>query len=164
MDVGEGSSSRKGHRESGRNMELYNITKTLAGKPRRQEVGVKDKQGVINTEAQERLQRWVEHFSEILNRDVPMNLMEEDEGEELEEIEEIDSGRWVKNALKMTKRGKAARVDEVGPDLLRTDMEDTTSRLATCYNRLWESEKWPQVWKKGLIVKTFKKRDLFARL
>ena len=78
MDVGEGSSSRKGHRESGRNMELYNITKTLAGKPRRQEVGVKDKQGVINTEAQERLQRWVEHFSEILNRDVPMNPVEED--------------------------------------------------------------------------------------
>ena len=91
-----------------------------------------------------------------------MNPVKEDGGEELEEIEEIDLGRWrlqeVKNALKMTERGKAAGVDEVGPDLLRTDMEDTTSRLATCYNRLWESEKWPQVWKKGLIVKTFKKR------
>ena len=60
----------------------------------------------------------------------------------------------------MTIRGKAAGVDEVGPDLLRTDMEDTTSRLATCYNRLWESEKWPQVWKKGLIAKIFKKRYL----
>ena len=60
----------------------------------------------------------------------------------------------------MTKRGKAAGVDEVGPDLLRADMEDTASRLARCYNRLWESEKWPQVWKKGLIVKIFKKGDL----
>ena len=69
-----------------------------------------------------------------------MNPVEEDEGEELEEIEEIDFGRWrrqeVKNALKMTKRGKAAGVDEVGSDLLRADMEDTASRLARCYNRL----------------------------
>ena len=93
-----------------------------------------------------------------------MNPVEDDEGEELEEIEEIDLGRWriqeVKNALKMAKRGKAAGVDEVGPDLLRADMEDTASRLARCYNRLWESEKRPQVWKKGLIVKIFKKGDL----
>ena len=60
----------------------------------------------------------------------------------------------------MTKRGKAAGVDEVGPDLLRADMEDTANRLARCYNRLWESEKRLQVWKKGLIVKIFKKGDL----
>ena len=52
--------------------------------------------------------------------------------------------REVKNALKMTKQGKAVGVDEVGPDLLRADMEDTASWLARCYNRLWESEKWPQ--------------------
>ena len=31
--------------ENGRNKELYNITKTLAGEWRRQEVGVKDQQG-----------------------------------------------------------------------------------------------------------------------
>ena len=62
---------------------------------------------MIKTEVQERLQRWVEHFSEILNRDVKMNPVEEDGGEELEEIEEIDLRSWqileVKNALNMTK-------------------------------------------------------------
>ena len=60
----------------------------------------------------------------------------------------------------MAKQGKATGVDEVGPDLRRADVEDTASTLARCYNRLWESEKWPQVWKKGLIVKIFKKGDL----
>ena len=34
------------------------------------------------------------------------------------------------------------------------------ARLARCYNRLWGSEKWPQVWKKEHIVKIFKKGDL----
>ena len=149
--------------ENGRNKELYNITKTIAGERKRQEVGVKDKQ-LLKTEAGERLQRWVAHLSEKLDRDVPMNPVEEDGAEELDEIEEIDLGRWriqeVKNALKTTKRGKAVGVDEVGPDLLRADMEDTASTLTGCYNRLWEAEKWPEVWKKGLLVRIFKKSDL----
>ena len=39
-------------------------------------------------------------------------------------------------------------------------MADTASRLTTCYNRLRETERWPEVWMKGLIVKIFKKGDL----
>ena len=78
-----------------------------------------------------------------------MNPVEEYGSEETDKIEEIDLGRWrvqeVKNALKSTKTGKATGVDEVGPDLLRADMEDTTSRLTRSYNRLWEAERWPKV-------------------
>lgn len=48
----------------------------------------------------------------------------------------------------------------MGPDLLRADIEGTAGRLTRCYNRLWEAERWPKVWKKGLIVKIFKKGDL----
>ena len=62
----------------------------------------------------------MEHFSEILIRDDPKNPEEEDEIVESEEIEEIDLGRWrlpeVKDALKRTKPGKAAGVDEVCPE------------------------------------------------
>ena len=43
---------------------------------------------------------------------------------------------------------------------MRADIEDTASRLARCYNRLWENERRPKVWKKGLVVKVFKKGDL----
>jgi len=90
--------------------------------------------------------------------------VEEYSREEADEIEEIDLGRWrvqeFKNALKNTKTGKAAGVDEVDPDLLIADMEDTAGRLTKCYNRLWKAERWPKILKKGLIVKIFKKGDL----
>ena len=106
----------------------------------------------------------MEHLREILNRDDPTNPVEEDEIVESKEIEEIDLGRWrlqkVKDALKRTKQGNAAGVDEVCRELLRADMEDTASRLTSCYNRLWETERWPKVWKKGLVVKVFKKGAL----
>ena len=32
--------------------------------------------------------------------------------------------------------------------------------MKRCYNRFWENERWPKVWKKGLVVKVFKKGDL----
>jgi len=84
---------------------------------------VKDKQGVLKTETQDDLQRWVEHFSKILNKDDPTNPVDEDGIEEMEEIKEIGLGRWrvqeVNNALKRTRRGKAAELDEVGLELLR---------------------------------------------
>ena len=59
--------------------------------------------------------------------------------------------------LKRTKPGKEARVDEVCLELLRDDMEDTPSRLTSCNNTLWESKRWPKLWKKELVVKVFKK-------
>ena len=111
--------------ENGSSKELYSITKSITGKRRKQEMGVKDKQGVLRTEGREKLQSTVEHLSEILNSDDPTNPVEEDEIVELEEIEEIDLGRWrlqeVKNALKRTKSGKVAGVDEVCPELLKAD-------------------------------------------
>ena len=61
--------------------------------------------------------------------------------------------------MKRTKPGKAARVDEVCPELLRADMEGFASRLTKCYNRLWETEASPKVWKKG-PVQVFNKGDL----
>ena len=105
--------------ENGRSKELYSVTKSITGERRKQEIGVQDKQGVLRTETRGRLQRWVEHFREILNRDDPTNPVERDEIVESEEIEEIDLGRLrlqeVKDALKRTKPGKAAGVEEVCP-------------------------------------------------
>ena len=65
----------------------------MTGEWQRQEVGVKAKKGVLRTETRERLQRWVEHFSEILNRNDPTNPVKEDKIVGSEEIEEIDRGR-----------------------------------------------------------------------
>ena len=48
---------------------------------------------MLRTETGERLQRWVEHFSEILNRDDPTNPVKEAKIVESEEIEEIDKER-----------------------------------------------------------------------
>ena len=84
-----------------------------------------------------------------------MNPVEKDGGEELEEIEEINLGRWriqeVKNALKMTKRGRAAGVDEVGLDLLRAEMEDIANRLTRCYIAFGSRRSGRKCGRRGLL-------------
>ena len=47
--------------------------------------------------------------------------------------------------------------NEVFLELSRGGMEDTASRLTSCYNSLWETKRWPKLWKKELVVKIFKK-------
>ena len=126
---------------------------------------MKDKQAVLRTEESGRMEKWKEHFNKILNRDAPNNPIAEEEIEEVEEEEDIDTGRWriseVRSALKRTRSGKAAMVDKVGPELLKSDFEITASRLVDPYDKIWETEAWPKTWKQGLNVKIFKKRDLW---
>ena len=46
---------------------------------------MKDKQGVLKTESQERLQSWIENLSKMLNTDDPTNPVEgKEETRELE--------------------------------------------------------------------------------
>ena len=41
----------------------------------------------------------------------------------------------------------------VCPELLRGAMEDTASRLTSCYNSVWETKRWPKLWKKEVVKK-----------
>ena len=50
--------------------------------------------------------------------------------------------------------------NEVCPELLRGNMADTARRLTSRYNRLWETKRWPKLWKKELVVKIFTKGSL----
>ena len=51
--------------------ELYGITRDLSGKFHGECHAVKDKDGKRNTSEDKQLQRWTEHFREVLNRPDP---------------------------------------------------------------------------------------------
>ncbi|XP_076101199.1 uncharacterized protein LOC143070989 [Mytilus galloprovincialis] len=151
--------------ENGRSKELYNITKILTGERKRQHTGVKSKEGELKSERNDILNRWVEHFSEVLNRQDPLHPISEEDVDMAEIIiEEIDLGEWtvaeVKRALKKTQNGKSAGIDSVTPELIKADIDLTAEKMAEIFNSLWEEENWPSDWRKGLICKIFKKGDM----
>jgi len=57
---------------TGNNKNVYKITKLLSGKYRRAtDAPIVDKQGRLLTTEAEQGARWVEHFSEVLNKPPP---------------------------------------------------------------------------------------------
>ena len=66
----------------------------------------------------------------------------------------------VKSAIKATKNGKAAGLDNVVAELLKTDLDERTKELTKLFNKVKEEGVAPKSWNRGLIVKLPKKGDL----
>ena len=106
--------------ENGRFKEVFSITKQLTGQNYgKQTAAVKNKNGDLLKNKEARMERWKEHFEEVLNRNPPEDPAGEDnnEEEEDEEFEELDisteppSIQEIRKAIKTLKNHKAPGVD-----------------------------------------------------
>ncbi len=62
--------------------ELYRITRKLAGKNKSFSRPIRDKKGNLLTIESQQLERWKEHFEEILNRSPPVALPDIEEAKQ----------------------------------------------------------------------------------
>ena len=62
--------------------------------------------------------------------------------------------------MKRTKPWKVAGIGEVHTGVWMRPTGNCRLRLTRCYNRLWENERSPKVFMKGLVVKVFQKGNL----
>jgi hypothetical protein len=62
-------------------------------------------------------------------------------------------------AIKSIKSGKAAGIDGIQAELLKVDIHTATVTLHGLFKDIWEENKIPEDWAKGLIVKLPKKGD-----
>ena len=141
--------------------ELYITTRKLAGKYNRPERPVKDKQGQTITDTDQQLERWAEHFEELLNRPAPQNppnIAEADN--DIEICCDPPTKDEIIRAIKRMKNGKAAGPDGIPAEALKTDVETTADLLLPLFEKIWEQEKVPTDWKDGHIIKLPKKGDL----
>ena len=119
--------------------------------------------GEIIKDKNARLERWAEHFEEVLVREAPTNPVEENKvkTEENREMDttEIREGE-VKQALKKTKIGRTPGIDGIAAELYKADSDVAVKELTRLFKRIWHEEKIPDQWKKGLIVKLLKRGDL----
>ena len=140
--------------------DLYMTTK-LAGKCSRPERPVKDRQGQNITDSAQLLERWAEHFEELLNRPAPENPPDIAEAEIDIDIDCDPPTRGeIIRTIKKMKNGKAAGPDGIPAEALKADVETTADMLLPPFVKIWEQEETPTDWKDGHIVKLPKKGDL----
>ena len=97
--------------------QLYEITRKLAGKYKRTDRPIKDKNGNVLTSDEDQLKRWREHFEELLNRPPPQNPPDITPAEEVLQINcERPSKAEIEKAIHHMKRGKASGPDKIPED------------------------------------------------
>ena len=106
--------------------KLYNITRSLSCRSQQNSTTIKDLNGNILTTVEDQLNRWAEHFSEILNREDPrkpprleVNVPELDSNSDPIRRDEI------RKAIKQLKNSKAPGCDDIPAELLKADLETT---------------------------------------
>ena len=143
--------------------QLYEITRKLAGKYKRTDRPIKDKNGNVLTSDEDQLKRWREHFEELLNRPPPQNPPDITPAEEVLQINcERPSKAEIEKAIHHMKRGKASGPDKIPAEAIKADIETSTEILHDLLGKIWEQEEIPTEWKEGYLVKLPKKG--YARL
>ena len=139
---------------------LYEITRKLSGRIQNTCKPVRNEAGVLLRTAEEEMHRWREHFQTVLNHEEPINPPEVEPNDELN----IRTGHVtrieIKNAIKKLKNGKAAGCDNIPPEAIKAGGDTSEEVLLGLCNRLWNEEKIPEEWRKGLLIKLPKKGDL----
>ena len=140
---------------------MYKITRQLAGKNKSFSRPIRDKQENLLTKDSQQLERWKEHFEEVLNRPPPDTPPDIEEAiRDLNINCERISKEEIKRAIKKLKLGRAPGKDNIPPDALKADISATADILHGLLNEIWVKEEVPNDWKQGLIVTIPKKGNL----
>ena len=142
--------------------KVYKITKQVCGKFKGSTGGpVKDRQGKLLTTEKEQEERWAEHFQEVLNRPSPDETADIPEAtEDLDIITDPPTKEEIVAAIKTLQNGKSPGQDNLDAELFKADPELAATILHPLFTAIWEGEKVPDDWTKGVIVKIPKKGAL----
>ncbi|XP_051806753.1 uncharacterized protein LOC127534762 [Acanthochromis polyacanthus] len=118
---------------------------------------IKDKDGSVLTGANSMMGRWKEYFEELMN--------EENERERrVEEVTVVDqevakiSKDEVRRALKRMKSGKALGPDDIPVEVWKCLGEIAVEFLTGLFNRILDSEKMSEEWRRSVLVPIFKNK------
>jgi hypothetical protein len=141
--------------------QLYDTTKRLSGKFSKPERPVKDKRGNTIYFLDQQLNRWAEHFEELLNRPAPPNAPVVEPAEvDLPINCEKPTREEIRKAIILMKKGKAAGPDGIPAEALKANLDASVEMLYPLFEKIWEEEDVPADWKEGHLIKLPKKGDL----
>ena len=118
-----------------RNMkQLYNTTSKLAGKFKKSERPIRDKTGSVLVGVDKQLNRWAEHFEELLNRPAPQNQPDIQPAETDIPIDcNKPTTEEIKKAIAHMKNGKVAGPDGIPAETLKAGVNTSVEMLYSLF-------------------------------
>lgn len=145
---------------------LYEITQATSGRRYTKNRPIRSKTSELLTNEQAQLDRWREYFAEILNK----KSNRENENEDYNDVWSNNKGKLpidsqapsvkeIAHAIKHLKNRKAPGVNNIPPELLRTNADIAAQLLYPLFQKIWTTENMLREWREGLLIKLLKKGD-----
>ncbi|KAK3540907.1 hypothetical protein QTP86_004171 [Hemibagrus guttatus] len=139
--------------------DLYRLARQRDrdGKDVQQVRVIKDRDGRVLTSEESVQRRWKEYFEELMNE-------ENERGKRVEGLnsveQKVDKIRKdvVRKALKRMKSGKAVGPDDIPVEVWKCLGEAAVEFLTSLFNRVLESERMPEEWRRSVLVLIFKNK------
>ncbi|KAK3559109.1 hypothetical protein QTP86_004106 [Hemibagrus guttatus] len=131
--------------------DLYRLARQRDrdGKDVQQVRVIKDRDGRVLTSEQSVQRRWKEYFEELMNEENEREKRVEGVNSVEQKVDNIRKDE-VRKALKRMKSGKAVGPDDIPVEVWKCLGEAAVEFLANLFNRVLESERMPEAWRRNL--------------
>ncbi|KAK3518321.1 hypothetical protein QTP86_003652 [Hemibagrus guttatus] len=139
--------------------DLYRVARQRDrdGKDVQQVRVIKDRDGRVLTSEQSVQRRWKEYFEELMNEENEREKRVEGVNSVEQKVDKIRKDE-VRKALKRMKSGKAVGPDDIPVEVWKCLGEAAVEFLANLFNRVLESERMPEEWRRSVLVPIFKNK------
>ncbi|KAK3519801.1 hypothetical protein QTP70_006182 [Hemibagrus guttatus] len=139
--------------------DLYRLARQRDrdGKDVQQVRVIKDRDGRVLTSEESVQRRWKEYFEELMNEENEREKRVEGVNSVEQKVDKIRKDE-VRKALKRMKRGKAVGPDDIPVEVWKCLGEAAVEFLASLFNRVLESERMPEEWRRSVLVPIFKNK------
>ncbi|KAK3506607.1 hypothetical protein QTP70_011017 [Hemibagrus guttatus] len=118
---------------------------------------IKDRDGRMLTSEESIQRRWKEYFEELMNEENEREKRVEGVNSVEQKVDKIRKDE-VRKALKRMKSGKAVGPDDIPVEVWKCLGEAAVEFLASLFNRVLESERMPEEWRRSVLVPIFKNK------
>ncbi|KAK3554546.1 hypothetical protein QTP70_025399 [Hemibagrus guttatus] len=139
--------------------DLYRLARQRDrdGKDVQQVRVIKDRDGRVLTSEESVQRRWKEYFEELMNEENEREKRVEGVNSVEQKLDKIRKDE-VRKALKRMKSGKAVGPDDIPVEVWKCLGEAAVEFLTSLFNRVLESERMPEEWRRSVLVPIFKNK------
>ncbi|KAK3531775.1 hypothetical protein QTP70_029759, partial [Hemibagrus guttatus] len=139
--------------------DLYRLARQRDrdGKDVQQVRVIKDRDGRVLTSEESVQRRWKEYFEELMNEENEREKRVEGVNSVEQKVDKIRKDE-VRKALKRMKSGKAVGPDNIPVEVWKCLGEAAVEFLTSLFNRVLESERMPEEWRRSVLLLIFKNK------
>ena len=140
---------------------FFEAIKTVYGPSRKASFPIRDAHGAILTDDRKILERWKEHYSQVLNQNNDSDLSILDLLPAYSPMTSLDdeiSMSEIISAIKNMKNDKSPGLDGIPAEIFKALDEDIVNSLLILFRKIWEQGDVPQDFRDALVINLYKNK------